>query len=260
MAIEMGSPEAITLCATAFTVGAVHTLLGPDHYIPFVAMSRAGGWSTGRTLAVTAACGLGHVAGSVAIGLAGLALGIAVLRLETLEAFRGDTAGWLLIGFGLAYVAWGLVQAYRTRSGGTGHAHVHVHADGTIHAHEHTHHGEHLHVHDAASGNETETEAGKGGAAAVAVWTPWILFLLFAFGPCEPLIPLLMYPAAKASPWAVAGVVGAFTAATVGMMLMAVMVLRSGAAFVKRPRLGRFAHAFAGLAILACGLLIKAGL
>ncbi len=251
--IEMGSPEAITLCGTAFAVGAVHTILGPDHYVPFVAMSRAGGWSTARTLAVTAACGLGHVAGSVAIGLVGLALGIAVLRLESLEAFRGDTAGWLLIGFGLAYSVWGLVRASRTRSGGPGHAHLHAHADGTIHSHEHTHHGDHLHVHEPAAGDAEP-------AAAVAVWTPWILFLLFAFGPCEPLIPLLMYPAAKASPWAVAGVVGAFTLATVGTMLAAVTVLRAGATLVRLPRLDRFAHAFAGLAILACGLLIKAGL
>ena len=27
--------------------------------------------------------------------------------------------------------------------------------------------------------------------------TPWVLFLIFVFGPCEPLIPLVMYPAAK---------------------------------------------------------------
>ena len=86
------------------------------------------------------------------------------------------------------------------------------------------------------------------------------MFLLFAFGPCEPLIPLLMYPAAKASPWAVAGVVTAFTTATVGTMLAAVLVLRSGGNLIRLPRLDRFAHAFAGLAILACGLLVKAGL
>jgi nickel/cobalt transporter (NicO) family protein len=247
MAVELGSPETLTLCATAFMVGTVHTLLGPDHYLPFAAMARAGDWSTPRTLAVTAACGLGHVAGSVAIGLVGLAAGIAVMRLESLEAFRGDTAAWLLIGFGLAYSVWGLVRAYRTQSGGRGHAHLHVHADGTVHTHEHNHHGGHVHVHEPP-------------AAVRAVWAPWIMFLLFAFGPCEPLIPLLMYPAAKASGLAVFGVVAAFTLATVGTMLVAVLVLRSGASFVRLPRLDRFAHAFAGLAILACGLLVKAGL
>lgn len=249
MAVEMGTSEVIALVATAFSVGAVHTVLGPDHYVPFAAMARAGRWSIARTLGVTAICGLGHVLGSVVIGLAGLALGVAVLRLESLEAWRGDVAGWLLIGFGLAYFVWGLVRAWRTQSGGAGHHHLHAHADGTLHAHEHAHHGDHLHVHTAAC-----------DTAAAPVWAPWIIFLLFAFGPCEPLIPLLMYPAAKASPWAVAGVVAAFTLATVGTMLAAVLALRSGAAVVRLPGLGRFAHALAGFAILGCGLLVKAGL
>ncbi len=89
---------------------------------------------------------------------------------------------------------------------------------------------------------------------------PWLLLLLFVFGPCEPLIPLLMYPAAKASPRAVVGVVTAFTLATVGTMLIAVLVLQSGAAAIRLPRLDRFAHAMVGLAILAGGVLVKAGL
>jgi len=220
MAVEMGFPETAMLCATAFTVGTVHTLLGPDHYVPFVAMARAGDWSTARTRRVTAACGLGHVAGSVLIGLVGLAIGIAVLQLETLEAVRGDLAGWLLIGFGAAYFLWGLRRAFRQRL----------------------------------------TQAKPLPAAGTSVWAPWLLLLLFVFGPCEPLIPLLMYPAAKASPWAVAGVVTAFTLATVGTMLIAVLALQAGTAAVRLPRLDRFAHALAGITILACGVLVKAGL
>jgi len=237
-----GLPEVAALCATAFSVGAIHTVLGPDHYVPFVAMSRAGGWSTGRTMLVTAACGLAHVGSSIVIGLAGLALGIAVLALEGLEAVRGDVAAWLLIGFGLAYLVWGLVRAARSHAP---HAHAHVHADGTVHAHEHTHDVAHLHLHHAP---------------AAAVWTPWVLFLIFAFGPCEPLIPLLMYPAAKASPLAVAAVVVAFTLATVATMLVAVVVLRSGATLVPPAPLRRYAHALAGLAVLTCGILVKIGL
>jgi len=220
MAVEMGWPETVMLCATAFTVGTVHTLLGPDHYVPFVAMARAGDWSTARTLRVTAACGLGHVAGSVLIGLVGLAIGIAVLRLESLEAVRGDLAGWLLIGFGAGYFLWGLLRASRRQSAPT----------------------------------------KPLPTAGTSIWTPWLLLLLFVFGPCEPLIPLLMYPAAKASPWAVAGVVAAFTLATGGTMLVAVLVLQFGAAAIRLPRLDRFAHAMAGLAILACGMLVRAGL
>ena len=109
---DAGSPsESLALCLTAASIGAAHTLLGPDHYVPFVAMSRAGGWSTTKTLRVTAGCGMAHVAGSVAIGVVGPALGLAALGLEGLEAFRGDVAAWLLVGFGLAYLGWGLVHA-----------------------------------------------------------------------------------------------------------------------------------------------------
>jgi nickel/cobalt exporter len=145
------------------------------------------------------------------------------------------------------------------RSAGGGHSHLHVHADGTVHAHEHTHEADHMHVHPAADEVAGQSEAGHAAPAA-SVWVPWALFLVFVFGPCEPLIPLLMYPAAKSSPWAVALVVAAFTIATIGTMLAAVLVVRSGVALVRLPRLDRFSHAFAGLAVLVCGMLVKFGL
>jgi sulfite exporter TauE/SafE len=228
------SSEIPILCLTAVSIGVIHTLLGPDHYLPFVAMSRAGGWTARKTLGVTVACGLGHVAGSVGIGIAGLAIGIAVMQLETLESFRGDVAAWLLIGFGLAYLTWGVMRGVRSVP------------------HQHGHDGGHSHVHAAAD--------DVASVAAVSVWAPWLAFLVFVFGPCEPLIPLLMYPAAKANAGAVAAVVAAFTVATVGTMSIAVLAMRYGLSFVRVPPVGRFSHALAGLAILMCGLLVKIGL
>jgi nickel/cobalt transporter (NicO) family protein len=239
--------EGLALCLTAATVGVVHTILGPDHYVPFVAMSQAGRWSLGRTLRVTAGCGLAHVAGSVAIGVVGILLGMAVMRMETFESFRGDVAAWLMIGFGLAYMTWGLVRAVRAHRR---HDHVHVHADGTVHAHPHTHDTAHLHVHGADA----------AAIAAVPVWSPWLMFLVFAFGPCEPLIPLLMVPAARASWWAVAAVAAVFTAATLLTMATAVVVLRSGVTRLPARGLQPYAHAIAGAAIFGCGVLITLGL
>jgi nickel/cobalt exporter len=246
MIIDAGVSQSLALCLTAAMVGVVHTLLGPDHYVPFVAMSRAGEWPLGKTLRVTVACGLAHVAGSVVIGLAGLALGLAVMRLEHLEALRGDVAAWLMIGFGLAYLSWGLVRA--ARAADAPHDHVHAHADGTVHAHRHTHDAAHLHVHAAPE------------AAATPAWSPGLLFLVFAFGPCEPLIPLLMYPAAKASWWTVAAVAATFAGATIVTMAAVVAVLRSGISWFPASPLQRYAHALAGAAILACGVLITLGL
>ena len=52
--------EVLLLLGAAVSVAFVHTVAGPDHYLPFVAMARAGSWSRARTIWITALCGLGH--------------------------------------------------------------------------------------------------------------------------------------------------------------------------------------------------------
>ena len=243
---EMAAELSI-LILTAISVGFIHTILGPDHYIPFVAMSKAGGWSLRKTVALTGLCGLGHVAGSVVIGAAGLAMGKLAMQLEPLESLRGSVASWLLIGFGLAYLTWGAVRAIRDRP----HTHLHQHANGVVHTHRHVHDLHHLHVHPPqATSHKSET-----GPIAV-----WVVFIIFVFGPCEPLIPLLMYPAAQANAAAVAGVVGGFAVATIVTMTAAVVLIRCGLSAVYAHRIHRYSHALAGLAILVCGVLVKLGL
>ncbi|MGB5402312.1 MAG: hypothetical protein WBO71_19020, partial [Thermoanaerobaculia bacterium] len=108
----MSEPLTI-LGATAASIGLVHTLIGPDHYVPFIALAGARKWSLSKTLGVTAVCGVGHVLGSVVLGGLGILLGMALGGLEWFEGFRGEIAGWLLLGFGVAYMVWGLRQAYR---------------------------------------------------------------------------------------------------------------------------------------------------
>lgn len=232
------------LLATAAAIGVGHTLLGPDHYVPFVAMGRARGWSAARTAAVTALCGLGHVLSSVVLGLAGIALGVAVGRLEGFESARGGVAGWSLAAFGLVYAAWGVRAAVRRRP----HVHVHAHGDGVVHAHEHVHEEDHLHVHDAVA------------PAAARSITPWVLFTVFLLGPCEPLIPLLMYPAATSGPAAAAFVAAVFGAATIGTMLSVVLAARAGLSLVRTEPFERWSHALAGAAVLACGVAVIVGL
>ena len=134
--------EIIVLSFSAAAIAFVHTILGPDHYLPFIAMAKARGWSKQKTLRVTLICGGGHLAGSVALGVLGIVLGIQLSALEWMESVRGNFAAWLLIGFGLAYTAWGLRQAYRNRP----HTHWHSH-DGLTHTHVHSHHQDHVHVH-----------------------------------------------------------------------------------------------------------------
>ncbi|MGD2120722.1 MAG: hypothetical protein PVJ76_03215 [Gemmatimonadota bacterium] len=226
------------LLVSALSIGSIHTLLGPDHYLPFVAMAKVGGWTRRKTLAVTAFCGLGHVAGSVILGLVGIAFGLSLSRLETFESARGTWAAWALIVFGLVYLAWGLRRGIRHRK----HAHLHAHADGTVHAHDHTHHGEHLHAHPSKSGSRM---------------TPWVLFVVFLLGPCEALIPLLMFPAATESWATLLLVTSTFGIATIVTMMALVYAGLEGLERAPFPKIGQWGHALAGLTILLCGVAIE---
>ena len=234
------TPELLILIGSAASVGLVHTVLGPDHYLPFVAMSRARGWTRRRTLWVTGVCGLGHVLGSVVLGVVGIAAGITLRRLEVFESVRGEVAGWLLMAFGLAYLAWSLVRLARNRP----HLHAHQHADGTAHAHSHDHHGDHVHAH---------THRGGG-------LVPWSLFVIFVLGPCEPLIPLLMFPAATLGAGAVVLVAVVFSVVTIATMLILVAVSCLGLRVAWAERSGRFSQPVAGALVFLCGVAIQLGL
>jgi ABC-type nickel/cobalt efflux system permease component RcnA len=228
--------ESLSIIAwTAASLGVLHTIIGPDHYLPFVMIGRAQKWSFAKLVAVTAACGIGHVLSSIVLGLAGVALGLAVGSLESVEGLRGDLASWLLIALGLAYGIWGLRQAWR----GKKHSHVHVHEDGSLHSHDHDHHAGHAHPHE--------------GKSRVTMW--W-LFIVFVLGPCEPLIPLIMFPAARHSFSGVVLVAAVFGAVTVTTMTVIASLLFAGVRLVPLGGLERYAHALAGFVIAASGLAI----
>lgn len=252
------------LAAAAVSIGLLHTLLGPDHYLPFIAMSRAGRWSRRKTLWVTALCGLGHVAGSMTLGAVGIALGYGALALDTIERFRGDVAAWLLLTAGAVYFVWGVRRAIRHKP----HGHWHAHADGTVHEHTHVHTGEHLHVHvhgrpHVAARSPESKEAGENATSGSV--TPWLLFIIFLFGPCEPLIPLMMYPGAQGD-WVGVGVVCAsFAAVTLAAMLV---VVGGGITLLDSARSSwldgfrrwsRYHHPIAGLTLFLCGVLVVLG-
>jgi nickel/cobalt exporter len=86
------SQELSLLLITAASLGFIHTVFGPDHYLPFVVMSKSGKWSTIKTSIITVLCGLGHVLSSVVLGFIGIALGTAVAKLEAIESIRGELA------------------------------------------------------------------------------------------------------------------------------------------------------------------------
>jgi ABC-type nickel/cobalt efflux system permease component RcnA len=231
------SPEITVLTLSAAAIAFMHTILGPDHYLPFIAMAKARGWSTGKSLRVTLLCGIGHLLGSIILGIVGITVGVQVASLEWLEGIRGNLAAWLLIGFGVAYTAWGIRRAIRSRP----HTHWHSH-DGVTHSHVHTHQNDHAHLHQSHTGEKS--------------LTPWVIFIIFVLGPCEPLIPLLMYPAARESLAGVLAVTAVFGTVTVLTMLVSVAVTLKGLEKIRIRSMERYAHALAGSTILACGLAI----
>jgi putative Mn2+ efflux pump MntP len=90
-----------------FTVALLHALI-PSHWLCFVVVGRAHGWRTRKTLAVTAAAGLLHVASTVLLGVAGASLFRNLLdEGPTLERI---SAG-ILIALGAMYLVAHLLHA-----------------------------------------------------------------------------------------------------------------------------------------------------
>jgi len=230
--------DLLVIASVAASIAAVHTLSGPDHYLPFLAMAKARDWSWSRTIWITSVCGLGHVASSVVLALLGSAALVGSEHLLGIESLRGEVAAWGLIAFGLIYTVWGIRSAIRRRP----HHHEHVHVDGTRHVHEHRHSGGHLHAHPEPRRRRI---------------TPWVLFTIFVFGPCEPLIPLLMYPAVQKSVLGFVFIASLFAVITIATMLAVVLLGLSGMRWLQSGFLERYAHAFAGVAVLACGVAVR---
>lgn len=218
--MDSGLPYLLSLAAF---VGFFHTLTGPDHYLPFVMIARARKWSPVKTFWIALSCGIGHVGSSILLGIVGIFAGIGVSKLNVIEASRGEIASWIIIIFGLGYMIWGLIHAQKHHRGQA-----------------HHHHG------------LTEDEAGTKKANV----TPWILFLIFVFGPCEPLIPLFIYPAAQQSMSGVVWVSVVFTITTLVTMLTIIMLSLKGLNSIKLGFAERYTHAIAGATICLCGLAI----
>jgi nickel/cobalt exporter len=226
------------LIATGASVGFIHTLVGPDHYLPFIMMSKARDWSVTKTLLITLVCGLGHVGSSVVLGFLGIALGVALGRLEAIEAVRGNLAAWALIAFGLVYAVWGLRRALQN------HPHTHTHLTGKLAG------VTHLHTHETGSVHSHQEQQKTS-------ITPWVLFTVFVLGPCEPLIPILMYPASQHDIGGVVAVTAVFGLVTISTMMVIVVLSSYGFKMLPFGKMDRFSHAIAGSTIAMSGLAIQ---
>jgi len=223
--------EIEVLMIAAISVACLHTVTGPDHYVPFIALSKARGWSFSRTLFWTIVCGCGHVWSSVLLGLGGAAIGWSLSKVTWLENVRGGIAGWALVIFGSIYGIYGLIQVKKGRQ----HKHFDIYDDGTVYVYEHRH---------------GEAVAPKERHSV----TPWVMFLIFVLGPCEPMIPLLYFPAVKSSWSGMLLLVIVYTFFTLAAMIVMVVCGYFGFAFIKTEKLERYVHALGGMTIFICGV------
>jgi len=240
--------QILVISMTAASIGFIHTLLGPDHYLPFVVLSKARKWKSARTLWITILCGIGHIGGSVVLGFLGIAFGIALSKLQYFESVRGNIAGWLIIFFGLGYSLWGLKKIAKNK------VHTHSHLFG--HSHAHDHHHEHVHEHTQEH-SHPEIPAEQSEKVKYKNLTPWLLFLIFVFGPCEPLIPMLMFPASQHNTLGVVLVTSVFGLVTIVTMVCMVTMMNHGLKLIKLQKLEKYAHVLAGTAIFFSGLSIQ---
>lgn len=222
--------ELSILLIASVSIACVHTLTGPDHYLPFVALSKARNWSLAKTIGWTLLCGCGHVWSSVLLALGGAAIGWSLSKIGWLESVRGGIAGWVMLLFGIVYGIWGLIRAYRNNP----HKHFDLEDDGSIYVYEHRH-GE------AVAASERHKV------------TPWVMFIIFLLGPCEPMIPLLYYPAARQSWYGMLLLIGSYTLVTLLTMTTMVLVGYWGIGLFKMDTMERYMHALGGLTLAICG-------
>ena len=218
------------ILATAAAVGVIHTLASPAHYLPFAALAKTHGWPLAKALQNALFCGAGHIVSSILVCAAGMLLGSGVEALESLEGTRANFVKWLFLGFAAAYTAYGLRSAICSKK-------IPPHAqecECPVCGCEHAFH------------SKEDKRADK-----INFWT---LFLVFTVGPCEVLIPLVVYPAAKSDWCGALGAAAVFSLSTIATMLAAVTLVHFGLSRANWAWMQRWGGAATGIALLGCAL------
>lgn len=153
-----------TLAATGLAVAFIHAAI-PTHWLPFVVVAKAQGWSRGRALAMVTLCSGGHM-----IIMTGLGLALAWFGLQIDEHW----AGYFPYVAGGALIAMGAMILFRHWKGWT-----HGHGEWIE---GHCHHPGHDHDHEPVKPvARTSDWAAVGG-----------LFTMLTFSPCEGLLPVYL--------------------------------------------------------------------
>lgn len=213
------------LWLTALLTAVIHTIMGPDHYLPFIAIGKVRSYRLKKTLMLTFVCGIGHIASAlvIALGFIYFSHWLSQENFAWIEDNRSDIAAYTLIGLGAAYLLWALRHRWQHKYG-HGHNHNHI------------------------------SQLENNGNISV-----WVLFIIFVLVPCEALLPILTASSVLGG-YAVISSTIIFSIATIATMMTAVALGTLGINALRFKNLEAYAHEIAGGTIMACGIAIICGL
>jgi ABC-type nickel/cobalt efflux system permease component RcnA len=228
------APTSSLLLVTAAATAAFHTLI-PDHWLPFVLVGRARGWTARTTALVSGVSAIVHVTLSAALGL--LAIQAGEIAAAAVGHRLERASGLLLVLFGVAYALWAWKKGGHFHPGG---ALLHRHeGPAPCDGHEGHDHPEHLHYH----ADDAWIRAGKGATT---------LALVVGLNPCVLVLPIMVATAERGAATVVA-VTLAYSATTVLLMVGLAVAGVAGAKRLPVPAAARHMEAASGLLIALVG-------
>ena len=238
----MDSAALTSIAATGFTVAFFHAAI-PTHWLPFVLVARARGWSRAKTLAVTFCAGLGHVGVTSLLGLV-----VAWFSFE-LDARVGAAFPWIAAGLLGAMGAFYFWRQWR----GLGICH-HAVPGGQHHADEHCGHeeeGGNAHWEEELK-DSALVSAQTGDRAAIGG-----LFVMLTLSPCVGFLPI--YGLGAKFGWQGFAVLSAILAvgALAAMLLLTWLALR-GLAKVRLKIFERYEAGLLGALFVVLAVLVVA--
>lgn len=205
------------LVISTIIIAFTHTFLGPDHYLPFIAFSKSKNWSLKKTLNITLFCGIIHLLSAFLIGFLAIYFKSSLENFAFFERIKSDITAWLLISFGIVYFVWGLNKVIKNKI------------------------------------YKKSLTGSKKYLNSKTIYT--FLIIVFIIGPCEPLIPLVLFPSVSHSYSTLFLIATIFSITTIITMLSIVSL-----SFVKfniKLKLNVYRDVIAGFIIFICGVGIK---
>ncbi|HHT9124920.1 MAG TPA: hypothetical protein ACFYD6_03780 [Candidatus Brocadiia bacterium] len=216
----------IGLIAATFGVALLHAVM-PNHWMPFVLVSKAQGWSITRMLTITGIASLGHSIITCVIGFVVAVMGYQVTRY--VESRIVYLTGIILIILGIAYVVLSRWRRVRLQT----HA---VHSMPKI----------------ASTRFEGTSDSAHYLSDKVATTS---LFTMLCFSPCEAALPIFL--AASAMSWGILLTMAIIltTSTLLGMLALTTFAYR-GVQRLKFERLERYERELVGAILIFIGIMV----